>query len=79
MTVEGNNTVDEFIRHLEEASRLLDELAETNPQGIAMAGETIAADRASLGGVSERAGQRFLELASTYLSYSGWVRTPLPK
>jgi hypothetical protein len=79
MIGEGKNTIGEFIRHLEEASRLLDELADTNPRAIAKAGETIAADQASLGGSPERAGQRFLALASTYLSYSGWIRTPLPK
>jgi len=79
MNATGNKTIGEFIRHLEEASRLLDEMAETDPRAIAAAGAALALEPAEPYGIQERAGQRFLSLASTYLSYSGWVRTPLPK
>jgi hypothetical protein len=71
--------IGEVIRHLEEASRLLDELAATNPQAIAAAGEALVGERAATGPADERAGQRFLAMASTFLSFSGWIRTPLPK
>ena len=79
MTAEENKTVGDVIRHLEEASRLLDELAATDPRAIAMAGKTIAGEMTGTWPEPERAGQRFLAMASTYLSYSGWIRTPLPK
>ncbi len=74
-----NNKISEFIRHLEEASRLLDELAHDDPKAIALAGESIASNQPTVNDLNGRAGQRFLAMASTYLSYSGWVRTPLPK
>ena len=79
MNTEGDDTVGQVIRHLEEASRLLDELAATNPQAIAAAGEAIAAEQTAASFSDERAGQRFLAMASTFLSFSGWIRTPLPK